>query len=107
MTQRQPNANDPLVIAAATLAAVPPAAMKLPPHLVKRLPAHLLERCVVLSDMNIAFYQDAIARQGINRARMGECIAAYGRLRIDILTALGADLKSYDLLPMPVLLQDH
>ncbi len=107
MTQRQSNANDPSVIAAATLAAVPPAAMKLPPHLVKRLPAHLLERCVALSDMHIAFYQDAIARQGINRARMGECIAAYGRLRIDILTALGADLKSEDLLPMPVLLQDH
>jgi hypothetical protein len=107
MTQAQSNADDPLVIAAATLVAQELAAQELPPHLVKRLPAHLLERCVDLAEMHADFYQDAIARQGINRARMGECITAYGRLRIDILTALGADLKSGDLLPMPVLLQDH
>ncbi len=107
MPQRQSDANDSIVLAAATLAAVPPAAMKLPPHLLKRLPAHLQERCIELSEMHIAFYRDAIAKQGINRARMGECITAYGRLRIDILTALGADIKSEDLLPLPVILQDH
>ena len=107
MTQRPPAANDSLVLAAATLAAVPPAAMKLPPHLLKRLPAHLQERCIELSEMHMAFYRDAIARQAINRSRMAECIGAYGRLRIDILTALGADPKSEDLLPLPVLLQDQ
>jgi hypothetical protein len=107
MTKRHSNTNNPFVIASAALAAVPPAALRLPPHLLKRLPAHLLERCVDLAEMNVALYRDAISKQALNRARVQECIDTYACLRGDILSFLGADSKCEDLMPLPVLLQDH
>lgn len=81
-------------------------ALSLPPQYLDRLPRRLLERCLELADMQVAFYEGTIAAGAIDRARFRECFDAYARLRHDILTCLGEDPQSGDLLPLPVALHD-
>ncbi|HEV2349283.1 MAG TPA: hypothetical protein VG028_05485 [Terriglobia bacterium] len=66
----------------------------------------LLERA---DDMALAYGQllvDAEATGNIDRARLRDCLTAYGQIRRDLLTALDEDPDSEDLMPLPVELHD-
>ena len=45
--------------------------------------------------------RDAEATGNIDRARLRDCLTAYGQTRRELLTALGEDPDSEDLLPFP------
>ncbi|MGH9678656.1 MAG: hypothetical protein ACRD4Y_01770 [Candidatus Acidiferrales bacterium] len=70
------------------------------------LPRELLERWLQLGEMQAAFCEDALATGVPDRARLRECLATYGRLRIDILNYLGEDPESEEFMPKPVALHD-
>lgn len=62
-----------------------------------------------MDDMAQAYDQmlvDAEATGNIDRARLRDCLTAYGQIRRDLLTALGEDPDSEDLMPLPVELHD-
>ncbi|MGB8362977.1 MAG: hypothetical protein ACLQUZ_05115 [Rhizomicrobium sp.] len=61
----------------------------------------LIER---FDDMSLAYGQllrDAAATGNTDRAGLRDCLIAYGQLRREILTALGEDPDSEELLPLP------
>lgn len=70
------------------------------------LPLPLLERHADYADMQVAFYQNWVATGQVDRARLRECLEAYGRLRIDLLTHFGHDPASEELMPLPAQLHD-
>jgi len=70
------------------------------------LPRDLLERYVEYIDLQVAFYQDAQTNGKVDRARLRDCLVAYGRIRIDILTHFGQDRASEELMPLPAQLHD-
>jgi hypothetical protein len=60
-------------------------------------------------DMALAhdqFLLNAAATGNIDRARLRDCLTAYGQLRCELLTALGEDPDSEDLLPLPAGMRD-
>jgi hypothetical protein len=66
----------------------------------------LIER---FDDMSLAYGQlllDAAATGNMDRASLRDCLIAYGQLRRELLTALGEDPDSEDLLPLPAELHD-
>jgi hypothetical protein len=66
----------------------------------------LIER---FDDMSLAYRQlllDAVATGNIDRARLRDCLATYGQLRRELLTALGEDPDSEELMPLPAELHD-
>jgi len=66
----------------------------------------LIARC---DDMALAYGQtlvDAVATGNIDRARLRDCLTTYGQLRRELLTALGEDPESEELLPLPAEVHD-
>jgi hypothetical protein len=83
--------------------ALPPVAM--PPDVSPEVRA-LIAR---FDDMTMAYDQilvDAAVKGNIDRARLRDCLTAYGQLRRQLLTALGEDPDSEDLLPLPAGVHD-
>jgi hypothetical protein len=70
------------------------------------LPRHLLEPYGEYIDLQVALYQDALANGKVDRARLRDCLEAYGRVRVDILTHFGLDPASEELMPLPAQLHD-
>jgi hypothetical protein len=60
-------------------------------------------------DMALAYEQlllNAEATGNIDRARLRDCLTAYGQSRRELLTALGEDPESEELLPLPAEVHD-
>lgn len=58
-----------------------------------------------MQDMALAYdglMTDLAATGTVDRARLRECLAAYGQIRRDLLIALGEDPDSEEHLPLPV-----
>ena len=82
-----------------------PSLIAVPPDVSPEVRA-LIARC---DDMALAYGQtlvDAVATGNIDRARLRDCLTAYGQLRCELLTALGEDPDSEDLLPLPAGMHD-
>ena len=82
-----------------------PSLTALPPDASPEVRA-IIER---FDDMSLAYRQlllDATATGNIDRARLRDCLTAYGQLRRELLTALGEDPDSEELMPLPAELHD-
>jgi len=73
---------------------------------VDSLPEPLRESYIAHAQMQVEFYENALATGQYDRALLRECLAAYGRFRNDLLTHLGLDLASEELMPLPAHLHD-
>lgn len=76
------------------------------PHAISPEVRALFDRWEYMSDTYEQLLRDAIATGNLDRARLRDCLALYGAIRRDLLTALGEDPDSEDLVPLPVQLDD-